>query len=57
MKGPRETIGPALVCLFAWLAATAWLRPLMSPDEGLSKAAALLSQVIIKEKPAAAWWV
>jgi sugar phosphate isomerase/epimerase len=30
---------------------------LMSPDEGLSKAAALLSQVIIKEKPAAAWWV
>jgi hypothetical protein len=39
MKGPRETIGPsqaglALACLFAWLAATAWLRPLMSPDEG-----------------------
>jgi len=30
---------------------------LMSPDEGLSKAAALLAQVIIKEKPAAAWWV
>jgi hypothetical protein len=29
----------------------------MSPDEGLTKAAALLSQVIIKEKPAAAWWV
>ena len=27
---------------------------LMSPDEGLSKAAALLSQVIIKEQPAAA---
>jgi sugar phosphate isomerase/epimerase len=30
---------------------------LMSPDEGLSKAAALLSQVVIKEKPATAWWV
>ncbi len=30
---------------------------LMSPDEGLTKAAALLSQVVIKEKPAAAWWV
>jgi sugar phosphate isomerase/epimerase len=30
---------------------------LMSPDEGLTKAAALLAQVIIKEKPAAAWWV
>ncbi len=30
---------------------------LMSPEEGLSKAAALLSQVVIKEKPAAAWWV
>ena len=29
---------------------------LMSPDEGLAKAAALLSQVVIKEKPAAAWW-
>ncbi len=30
---------------------------LMSPDEGLSKAAALLSQLVIREKPAAAWWV
>jgi len=30
---------------------------LMSPDEGLTKAAALLSQVIINDKPAAAWWV
>jgi sugar phosphate isomerase/epimerase len=30
---------------------------LMSPDEGLTKAASLLSQVVIKEKPAAAWWV
>ena len=30
---------------------------LMAPEEGLTKAAALLSQVVIKEKPAAAWWV
>ena len=30
---------------------------LMSPEEGLRKAAALLSQVVIKEQPAAAWWV
>ena len=30
---------------------------LMAPEEGLAKAAALLSQVVIKEKPAAAWWV
>jgi sugar phosphate isomerase/epimerase len=30
---------------------------LMSPDEGLTKAAAFLAQVIVKEKPAAAWWV
>ncbi len=30
---------------------------LMSPEEGLRKAAALLSQVVIGEKPAAAWWV
>jgi sugar phosphate isomerase/epimerase len=30
---------------------------LMSPDEGLAKAASLLNQLIIKEKPAAAWWV
>jgi hypothetical protein len=30
---------------------------LMSPEEGLTKAAALLNQVVIKEKPAAAWWV
>jgi sugar phosphate isomerase/epimerase len=30
---------------------------LMAPEEGLTKAAALLSQVVIKEKAAAAWWV
>jgi sugar phosphate isomerase/epimerase len=30
---------------------------LMSPEEGLTKAAAFLSQAIIREKPAAAWWV
>ncbi len=30
---------------------------LMSPDEGLTKAATLLNQLVIKEKPAAAWWV
>jgi sugar phosphate isomerase/epimerase len=30
---------------------------LMSPEEGLTMAAALLSQVVIREKPAAAWWV
>ncbi|MDR6537411.1 glycosyltransferase family 39 protein [Variovorax soli] len=39
MKAARESLGRAqagvaLVCLFSWLAATAWLRPLMSPDEG-----------------------
>jgi sugar phosphate isomerase/epimerase len=30
---------------------------LMSPDEGLTKAAAFLNQIVIREKPAAAWWV
>ena len=30
---------------------------LMSPEEGLRKAAALLASVVIKEQPAAAWWV
>ena len=30
---------------------------LMSPDEGLTKAAAFLNQIIIKEQPAAPWWV
>jgi sugar phosphate isomerase/epimerase len=30
---------------------------LMSPDEGLTKAAQFLNQIVIKEKPAAAWWV
>jgi sugar phosphate isomerase/epimerase len=30
---------------------------LMSPDEGLTKAARFLNQIIIREKPAAAWWV
>jgi sugar phosphate isomerase/epimerase len=30
---------------------------LMSPDEGLTKGAEFLNQIIIKEQPAAAWWV
>jgi len=30
---------------------------LMSPEEGLSKAASFLNGVVIREKPAAAWWV
>lgn len=30
---------------------------LMSPEEGLAKAAHFLNGIVIKEKPAAAWWV
>ena len=30
---------------------------LLSPEEGLSRAASFLHQVVMKEKPAAAWWV
>jgi sugar phosphate isomerase/epimerase len=30
---------------------------LMSAEEGLTKAAAFLNSIVIKEKPAAAWWV
>ena len=30
---------------------------LMSPEEGLSKAASFLNAIVIKEKPGAAWWV
>ena len=30
---------------------------LMSPEEGLSKAATFLNGIVIKEKPGAAWWV
>lgn len=30
---------------------------LMSPDEGLTKAAALLNQLVIRDRPQAAWWV
>jgi sugar phosphate isomerase/epimerase len=30
---------------------------LMSPDEGLTKAAEFLNQIIIREQPAAPWWV
>ncbi|MGH9664291.1 MAG: sugar phosphate isomerase/epimerase family protein, partial [Bryobacteraceae bacterium] len=30
---------------------------LMSPDEGLTKAANFLNQIVIRYKPAAAWWV
>jgi sugar phosphate isomerase/epimerase len=30
---------------------------LMSPDEGLTKAAAFLDRIIVKERPQAAWWV
>jgi sugar phosphate isomerase/epimerase len=30
---------------------------LMSPEEGLSRAAAFLNQIVMREPPAAAWWV
>ena len=30
---------------------------LLSPEEGLSRAAAFLNRIVPKEKPAAAWWV
>jgi sugar phosphate isomerase/epimerase len=30
---------------------------LMSPDEGLTKAAEFLNQIMIREQPAAPWWV
>jgi sugar phosphate isomerase/epimerase len=30
---------------------------LMSPEEGLTKAARFLAEMVIREKPAAAWWV
>lgn len=30
---------------------------LLSPEEGLSRAAQFLNDIVIKEKPAAAWWV
>jgi len=30
---------------------------LLSPEEGLTKAAQFLNEIVIKEKPAAAWWV
>jgi sugar phosphate isomerase/epimerase len=30
---------------------------LLSPEEGLTKAAGFLNQIVIREKPAAAWWV
>ena len=29
----------------------------MSPDEGLTKAAEFLNQIVIREPAAAAWWV
>jgi hypothetical protein len=29
---------------------------LMSPSEGLTKAAAFLNGIVVREKPAAAWW-
>jgi len=30
---------------------------LMSPEEGLTKAAQFLNEVVIQQQPAAAWWV
>ncbi len=30
---------------------------LLSPDEGLSRAAQFLNEIVLKEQPAAAWWV
>jgi sugar phosphate isomerase/epimerase len=30
---------------------------LMSPEEGLGKAARFLNEIVIREQPAQAWWV
>jgi sugar phosphate isomerase/epimerase len=30
---------------------------LLSPEEGLAKAAAFLNQIVPREKPSAPWWV
>ena len=30
---------------------------LLSPEEGLARAASFLNQIVMKEQPAAAWWV
>jgi sugar phosphate isomerase/epimerase len=30
---------------------------LMSPEEGLSKADQFLNDIVIRERPVAAWWV
>jgi hypothetical protein len=30
---------------------------LMSPEEGLAKAAGFLNELVTKEQPTAAWWV
>jgi sugar phosphate isomerase/epimerase len=30
---------------------------LLSPEEGLTRAAQFLNDIILKEKPGAAWWV
>jgi hypothetical protein len=30
---------------------------LLSAEEGLTKAAQFLNEIVIKEQPAAAWWV
>ena len=32
-------------------------QQILSPEEGLTKAIRFLDSIIIKEKPAAAWWV
>jgi hypothetical protein len=29
----------------------------MSPDEGLTKAAGFLNQIVIRDQPTAPWWV
>jgi hypothetical protein len=29
----------------------------MSPEEGLTKAASFLSDIVLREQPAAPWWV
>jgi sugar phosphate isomerase/epimerase len=30
---------------------------LLSPEEGLTKGAAFLNSIVIREQPSAAWWV
>jgi len=52
----KEFVSTLRICGYDYVLSIEHEDSLLSPEEGLTKAAAFLNNVIIRERPAAAWW-